>query len=92
MSKRRRGPGPIEVAKDLGTYIGGWIIIFKQAGIFFAPPTQISDLWVGVAVVMIGVPGLSQLYLARFGKGTSTVEQQQQQASLPSRASSSGDP
>ena len=92
MSKRRRGPGPIEVIKDLGTYTTGLLIIFKQAGIFFDPPPQVSDLWIGVAIIMMGVPGLSQLYLARFGKGTSTVEQQQQQASLPSRASSSGDP
>lgn len=92
MSKRRRGPGLIEVLKDLGTYIGGWIIIFKQAGIFFDPPPQVSDLQVGIAVIMIGVPGLSQLYLARFGRGTSTVEQQRPQALPQSSASSSGDP
>lgn len=87
-----RRPGFIEVLKDLGTYVGGWIIIFKQAGIFFDPPAQVSDLQVGIAIIMIGVPGLSQLYLAKFGKGTSTDVQSQQQASSPSPASSSGDP
>lgn len=91
MSKRRRGPGPIEVIKDLGTYTTGLLIIFKQAGIFFDPPPQVSDLWIGVAIIMMGVPGLSQLYLARFGRDTSTVKQQPQQVSLPSQASSSGD-
>lgn len=91
MSKRRR-PGLIEVLKDLGTYVGGWIIIFKQAGIFFDPPPQVSDLQVGIAVIMIGVPGLSQLYLARFGKGMSTVEQQQQRVLQQSSESSSGEP
>lgn len=91
MSKRRRGPGPIEVIKDLGTYTTGLLIIFKQAGIFFDPPPQVSDLWIGVAIIMMGVPGLSQLYLARFGRDTSTVKQQPQPASLPSQVSSSGD-
>lgn len=92
MSKRRRGPGAIEVIKDLGTYTTGLLIIFKQAGIFFDPPSQVSDLWIGVAIVMMGVPGLSQLYLARFGKGTSTVEQQQPRALQRSSESSSGEP
>lgn len=87
-----RRPGFIEVLKDLGTYVGGWIIIFKQAGIFFDPPAQVSDLQIGIAIIMIGVPGLSQLYLAKFGKGTSTDVRPAPRASLESQASSSGDP
>lgn len=71
-------PGRIEVLKDLVSYAGGWILLFKQAGIFFPPPAQVSEIWITIGVVAIGIPGLSQLYLARFGKGTSTDVQLQQ--------------
>lgn len=87
MNKR---PSFWEVAKDLGSYIGGWILLFKQAGIFFAPPAQISEIWITIGVVAIGIPGLSQLWLARFGKGTSTDVQLPQPPSPDSSPSSSG--
>lgn len=65
-------PSFITVAKDAVSYVGGWIIILKQAGIGFAPPTQVNAVLVAVGVVLIGVPGLSQLALAWFGRLTST--------------------
>lgn len=65
-------PSFITVAKDAVSYVGGWVIILKQAGIVFAPPTQVNAVLVAVGVVLIGVPGLSQLALAWFGRLTST--------------------
>lgn len=67
-----RRPGFITVLKDIASYTGGWAIILKQAGILFAPPSQVNAVLVAVGVVLIGVPGLSQLALAWFGRLTST--------------------
>lgn len=87
MSKR---PGFITVIKDVASYIGGWIIILKQAGIVFAPPSQTSSVLIAVGVVLIGVPGLSQIALAWFGKLTSTGGPQPPLPSSESSSSSSG--
>lgn len=53
--------GFIKVATDLSTYLGGWAIIAKEAGLFFAPPSQVNETLIWVAATMIGVPGLRQL-------------------------------
>lgn len=60
-------PGLITVIRDASLWVGGWTIIFKQAGIFFAPPSQVSEFLVAVAASMIGVPGILQLWINRPG-------------------------
>lgn len=65
-------PGTFTVLRDAATWLGGWLIIFKQAGLFFAPPTQVNETLVWMAAALIGVPGVAQLWLARSGAGTST--------------------
>ena len=60
------------VLRDVGSWVGGWLLIFKQAGILFAPPGQVNETLVWMAAALIGVPGVMQLWLARSGADTST--------------------
>ena len=60
------------VLRDAGSWIGGWLLIFKQAGILFDPPSQVNETMIWVAASLIGVPGVFQLWLARSGGATST--------------------
>jgi hypothetical protein len=48
------------------------MLIFKQAGILFTPPAQVNETLVWLAAVLIGVPGVMQLWLARYGVVPST--------------------
>jgi hypothetical protein len=50
----------------------GWAIIFKQAGILFVPPAQVSESLIWMAAALIGVPGLAQLAALRFGGSAPT--------------------
>jgi len=83
-------PGLITVLRDGGTWVGGWILVFKQAGILFAPPAQVNEFLVSLAALMIGVPGVAQLLQLRFGKDTSTPASPVPPPSPESSPSSSG--
>lgn len=63
-------PQPLSVLRDVTSYIGGWLLIFKQAGILFAPPAQTNETLIWVAGLLIGVPGLAQLIAWKTGGGT----------------------
>jgi hypothetical protein len=63
-------PGFSRVVLDTASWLGGWVLIFKQAGILFAPPPQVNETLVWLAAAMIGVPGAAQILLARFGSRT----------------------
>ena len=64
-------PGKVTVVRDVVSYVGGWLLIFKQAGVLFTPPDQVSPLLVILSALLIGVPGLVQL-ITLFVTGTST--------------------
>jgi len=55
-------PGLSTLVRDTATWVGGWIIIFKQAGIGFAPPGQVSETLIWMAGALIGVPGIMQVW------------------------------
>ena len=85
-------PGTGTVLRDIGSWIGGWLLIFKQAGILFAPPVQVNETIVWVAAALIGVPGVFQLWLARYGAATSTGASPSPPLSPESSPSSPGAP
>ena len=84
-------PSIRRVLLDTASWVGGWVLIFKQAGIVFPPPEQVNETLIWLAATMIGVPGIAQILFARFGGGTSTAELSQRQASPESLPSSSGE-
>lgn len=85
-------PGLSTVLRDAATWLGGWMIIFKQAGIGFAPPAQVNETLIWVAAALIGVPGVAQLWLARSGAAPSTDGSGSSPPSVPSSPSSPGAP
>ncbi len=68
--------------RDVGSFIGGWVLLFSQAGIVFEPPAQTSEMLIIGALVAIGVPGVTNIFAARFG-GTAP----QQSPSVPAASS-----
>jgi len=85
-------PGTWTVLRDAGSWIGGWLLIFKQAGIIFDPPAQVNETLIWMAAALIGVPGVFQLWLARSGAATSTGASPPPPPSPESAPSSSGAP
>lgn len=79
-------PTTTAVLRDLSLWVGGWVIIFKQAGILFDPPVQVNETLVWVAATLIGGPLIPQLFALRSGSGAPTS------GSLPSPASSDSPP
>jgi hypothetical protein len=67
-------PGWIKVLTDINTYVWGWVIILKQAGIFFAPPSQVNETFIWLGVALISGTGLAQLVGTRFGTALSGVQ------------------
>lgn len=59
-------PG-LTVFRDVTSYVGGWLLICKQAGIVFVPPPQPNDTLIWIAALLIGVPGVAQIIAMRFG-------------------------
>lgn len=59
-------PSRRQVARDVGTFIGGWALLFQQA--LFVDPAKVNELFLVVALVLIGVPGAAEL-LPRFFPG-----------------------
>jgi hypothetical protein len=83
-------PSRLSVLRDVGSFIGGWVVLFSQAGIVFQPPAQTSEMLIIGALVAIGVPGVTNIFAARFG---GTAQQQSPPApavSSPPPSSSSG--
>lgn len=66
------------------------MIMFKQAGILFAPPSQVNETLIWVAGGLIGAPGLLQLWQARSGTATPTAVSSPPDPSPESSPSSSG--
>jgi hypothetical protein len=85
-------PSTWTILRDAGSWIGGWLIIFKQAGILFDPPPQTNETLVWMAAVLIGVPGVAQLWLARYGQSTPTAGSSLSPPSPESSPSSPGAP
>lgn len=81
-AQRQPGPGWQRVIIDLAAFTLPWIVIFKQAGIGFTPPAEVSEPLLWLAGAMLGVPGVSQILAFKFGGGIGTGE------SLPPSASS----
>lgn len=65
-------PGWLAVLRDLVAFTFPWVLIFKQAGIGFAPPSQVSEPILWLAGAMLGVPGVAQILALRYGSGTGT--------------------
>lgn len=49
-------------------WVGGWVLMFKQAGIFFDPPSQVSDTIVLAAMGLTGGPGMLHLLAVLTGR------------------------
>jgi hypothetical protein len=79
------------VLRDLASFIGGWTVIFQQAGIIFDPPSQTSELLILVAALAIGVPGVAQLVNMRGG-GNSGASPSSPAVSEAPQQSSPGEP
>lgn len=92
MSAQQQGrPQWWRVLTDLVALTFPWVLIFKQAGIGFAPPAEVSEPILWLAGLMLGVPGVGQIVALRFG-GTGTEGSQQpgpSPVSPPSVSSSS---
>jgi len=77
VSEHARGntgrPGWITLARDITSYVGGWLLIFRQAGILFDPPAQPNDTVIWIGALLIGVPGVAQILAWRFGGGSTTA-------------------
>ena len=63
MSGQRTAPGRRDFLRDALSYLGGWGLILKQAGIFFPPPESVSIPLVITGGLLVGVPGLAQLVM-----------------------------
>lgn len=83
-------PGRWTIIRDVGTYLGGWVLLAKQAGILLDPPSAPSETLIWAAAVMIGGPGIVQLLTWRFGTGGSLS--QPESPPSPSSSTPSGTP
>jgi len=52
-------PSRRQVARDVGTFIGGWVLLFQQA--LFVDPAKVNELFIVVSLILIGVPGAAEL-------------------------------
>lgn len=56
--------------KDFVALTFPWVLIFKQAGIIFDPPAEISEPILWLAGGLLGVPGIGAIWAARSGGGS----------------------
>lgn len=70
-TSRQKPPGWVTVLRDLVSLVCAWLIVFKQAGIVFDAPAELSEPLLWLAGAMIGVPGVGQVLALRFGGGGS---------------------
>ncbi len=80
----------LSVLRDVASFLGGWALIFKQAGILFDPPAHPSEVLILLAAVAIGIPGAAQLLAARAGQGAPTAPPSSPPPAAESSPSSSG--
>jgi len=73
-AQQQQGPGWRRVLLDIAAFTLPWIVIFKQAGIGFTPPAEVSEPILWLAGAMLGVPGVGQILAFKFGGGTGTGE------------------
>lgn len=69
-AQQQPGPGWVTVLRDVVALTFPWVLIFKQAGIGFAPPAEVSEPILWLAGALLGVPGVGQILAYRFGGGT----------------------
>jgi hypothetical protein len=82
-------PKWLTLVVDLVSLTFPWVLIFKQAGIVFAPPTTVSEPILWLAGAMLGVPGVAQILSMRFGGSTAPSGSGEAQPPSPSSPSSS---
>jgi hypothetical protein len=94
--QRAPGPGWVTLLRDFIAFTFPWVLIFKQAGIIFEPPAQVSESILLLAGAMLGVPGVAQILSMRFGASTGSSPSPEVQPGSQSGAASSptseGDP
>ena len=76
------------IIRDALSFIGGWALMLKQAGIFFPPPEEFQFWVLAVGALVAGVPGFAQVLAWRFG-GTAGSPSPPQVPPEPSPAPSS---
>ncbi len=91
-AQRQTGPGWLSVIRDVVSLTLPWILIFKQAGIGFAPPAEVSEPILWLAGAMLGVPGVAQILSFKFGGGTGTAESPREPPLPPSPSLPSSSP
>jgi hypothetical protein len=76
--------------RDTVSFLLGWALMLKQAGIFFEPPEKFEFWVLAVGALVAGVPGFAQVLAWRFGAtGGSPSAPPQPPAPLPEASSSS---
>jgi hypothetical protein len=88
-----QSPGWFTLIRDVVALTFPWVLIFKQAGILFAPPAAVSEPILWLAGAMLGVPGVAQILSLRFGGGTAPLppgEAPPASSSGPSSSTTSG--
>lgn len=90
MSAQQQRPAWWRVLTDFVALTFPWLLIFKQAGIGFAPPTEVSEPILWLAGAMLGVPGVAQILAVRFGGiGTDALPSQDPSPASPRSGTSS---
>lgn len=82
-------PSTITVVKDITSYLGGWALLAHQ--VLYVEPSQVNESFLWVAVGLIGVPSLTQLWQMRGG-GAGTAASPPGPDSPPSPRSPSPSP
>lgn len=82
-------PSRTTVFKDVTSYLGGWALLAHQ--VLYVEPSQVNESFLWVAVGLIGVPSLTQLWQLRGG-GSGTAGSLPGPGSPPSPRSPSPSP
>lgn len=91
MGSTRQGPPTWgRVLWDSVSLIGAWVIVFKQAGIIFDPPSSVNEPLLWFAGALIGVPGATQILSMRFGGGVGGGPRMGSSPPVPQRRRRSG--
>ena len=84
-------PTRFTVFKDVTSYFGGWALLIYQ--VRFVEPAQVNESFLWIAVGLIGVPSLAQLWALRSGgSGSGTGGSPSPPESPPSGPSRSPSP
>ncbi len=81
-------PSRRAVARDVTSFILGWVLIFYQA--LFVDPSKVNETFLWIAATLVGVPGAAEA-LTRIRSGTGgSPSSPPSPPSLPSSSSSPG--